>query len=248
VYYDRLQTITLFFHEFFERVSPGTWRCSASSRLRIRPWKPFQTLLQEAIVCLERESFLMGGSFFNLDGELWLTLRKSRLVVVTILPSGIKTQDYDQTNERFPDEAIKLTLFHGHLQMTQKEKKKTANISSLSCVVGHLSSFSFFLFVEGNPLDLMSAWLSANIHRWALRSSIGLQTDNKIKINEPQRRSTNPFFLLIIWCAHRKMAAFGWHTIKRKKIGFADTPAHIFSLLIFSYNYFSFIHPWMNEK
>jgi len=151
VYYDRLQTITLFFHEFFERVSPGTWRCSASSRLRIRPWKPFQTLLQEAIVCLERESFLMGGSFFNLDGELWLTLRKSRLVVVTILPSGIKTQDYDQTNERFPDEAIKLTLFHGHLQMTQKEKKKTADRSFKSSSISHLSSFSFFLFVEGWP-------------------------------------------------------------------------------------------------
>jgi len=37
----------------------------------------------------------------------------------------------------------------GRSSTLQKEKKKTANISSLSCVVGHLSSFSFFLFVEG---------------------------------------------------------------------------------------------------
>jgi len=118
-----------------------------------------------------------------------------RWLVSLLLPSLMKENVFDREGyswghifsiscresgpyRRHDQQEMKRTsrIFHGHLQMTQKEKKKTADRSFKSSSISHLSSFSFFLFVEGNPLDLMSAWLSANIHRWALRSSIGLRS------------------------------------------------------------------------
>jgi len=91
-----------------------------------------------------------------------------RWLVSLLLPSLMKENVFDREGyswghifsiscresgpyRRHDQQEMKRTsrIFHGHLQMTQKEKKKTADRSFKSSSISHLSSFSFFLFVEG---------------------------------------------------------------------------------------------------